>query len=115
MHTYERAGVDLGAGFVTAALGILLAALGIYALLNLDRVVRPGLAVIAAASVLATICVHLIRNYVFVEDNGLSGAPYFGLLVTAAGGLLALAAAARQWQIRKSDPPPIANTTQRRL
>jgi hypothetical protein len=98
LHIFERSGVDVGLGVVTAILGLLLAGLGIYALLN-PRVCRPRLAVLAAASVLAAICIHLVRVYVIDDYDGFYWPPYFGLYVTALGGLIALAGGAWQWQV----------------
>jgi hypothetical protein len=114
LHIFERSGVDVGLGVVTAVLGVLLAALGIHALLNPDRVVRPWLAVVAASSVLAALCIHLTRIYVIEDDDGFYGPPYFGLYLTAFGALIALAGDLRRWRIRNPDPPPTAATTQRR-
>jgi hypothetical protein len=98
LHIFERSGVDVGLGVVTAILGLLLAGLGIYALLNprvgRPRVGRPRLAIVAAASVLAAICIHLVRIYVIDDYDGFYGPPYSGLYVTALGGLIALAGGA---------------------
>jgi hypothetical protein len=111
---YERSGVDFGPGIITAVLGLLLAVLGIYALLNLDRVVRPRLAIVAAAAVLATIGAHLFRIQV-IDDFPIVGAPDLGLYITALGGLVALVAGVRQWRVRNLDPPRVADTAQRHL
>jgi len=111
---YERSGVDFRPGIITAVLGLLLAVLGIYALLNVDRVGRPRLAIVAAAAVLATIGAHLFRIQV-IDDFPIVGAPDLGLYITALGGLIALVAGVRQWQVRNLGPPRVAGTAQRRL
>jgi hypothetical protein len=103
----DKSGIDFGPGILTALLGIVLAAGGVSVLrIGGPPAFRAG-AVLLALIVLATVGAFYVRMYVFPEF--LLYGPGFGLVLVAAGGLIALAASLRLRRPVHARPTPAPN------
>ena len=103
MHIYERTGIDLGWGIVTAALGVAVLVLGVRELRGRGR--RPLLERVVSLSILFLVGVHLYLATYGGPADMLSGSPYLGVYMTVIGAILALVASVSR--PREARAPPI--------
>lgn len=95
---WERSGMDVGAGVVTAEIGFLLTIVGVSVVRRRGVLPFRSEAIGLAFLALLTIAAYAIRTYVFREFS--TYGPQEGLYLIAIGGLLAAIASAR---LRPSD------------
>jgi hypothetical protein len=104
MHIYERSGVDLGWGIVTAVLGAAVLVLATSTLFGRGR--RPLVERVAALGILLALGIHLYLTAYgpSAADDGLIGTPYVGVYVTAIGAIVVLVASLSHQPEPRADP-----------
>lgn len=102
MHIFERSGVDLGWGIVTAALGVAVLLLGVNTLRGRGR--RPFVERLAAVSILLAVGVHLYLATYGGPADMLSGPPYIGVYMTVIGAVVVLVASLSRPRDRPAHP-----------
>jgi hypothetical protein len=88
MHIFERSGVDLGWGIVTAVLGVAALVLGAIALGGRGR--RPFFERIVAVGVLLVVGVHLFLAMYSGAADSIGRTPYIGVYLTIIGAVMVL-------------------------
>lgn len=90
MDIYERSGVDLGWGIVTAVLGGVLLLLGVNAVSGRAR--HPLVERVAALGILLAVGLHLFLSTYgpSADDDGLTGTPYIGAYLTVIGAVVVM-------------------------
>lgn len=88
MHIFERSGVDLGWGLVTAVLGVAALVLGLIALRGRGR--RPLFERIVALAVLIVVGVHLYLAMFTGSADSVGRTPYIGVYLTIIGAVMVL-------------------------
>ena len=104
LYVYERSGVDLGWGIVTAVLGAAVLVLAVGALLGRGR--RPLLERLAAVGILLAVGLHLYLSTYgpSAADDGFIATPYIAVYVTVVGAMVVLAASLARLADRRPDP-----------
>jgi len=90
MHLYERSGIDMGWGILTAALGAAALLLGINTLRSHRR--RPLFEGLAAVGIFLAVGVHLYLETYGGPANRLIGPPHIGVYMTVMGAVVVLGA-----------------------
>jgi hypothetical protein len=105
MHFYERSGIDVGWGIVTAVLGCVLLLLGVSALRGRAR--RPLVERGAALGIVLAVGLHLLLTTFgpSAADDGLTGTLYIGGYVTVLGAVVVLVGSTHPRADRKSRSP----------
>lgn len=110
LSLFERSGIEIGPGIVTAELGLLLAMIGVNAFRRGGTSPFRIEAVALAVSAVLAVAVYLVRTYILPEF--FTYGPDLGVYVVAGG---AVVAAFASWQLPRSDSSSRAWAEARRV